>query len=335
MNTKIIAILIVGIVAFTAVVVFSAEDYNSSRSNTSLVANEEDAQGTSASGVGDTTQADEKIEITVEKKSTVSVSDQDDLQIDKATPKLYEALEPVLDTTTQTDPTIQISAKKVVRFKVGADLAKTVAEIKIRNEEFRNVAKDIIENIRSAAPEERKDLVNALRVNRQVIQENAQALRQSVRQNAKELRENFRAKCELNEPACKGGRIAVAHGKGLRMINRFRSAIARFTHILGRLTSRAEKFEARGVDVSSVIVLLEEAKNTSVGNESKLEELKVKYELLLEGENIQKVGEDAHKVAKELKKEIQVLHAKLRDIVSEIKLVLANFNSSRSNKSEN
>ena len=142
-----------------------------------------------------------------------------------------------------------------------------------------------------------------------------------MNEKAKGVRENLRKNVRAvigHVDHGKTARIAVAHGKGLRMINRFRSATARFDHILSRLESRVEKFKAQGFAVDSffeVEVSIEEAKNISTENKAKLEQLKAKYESLLLGENLRGVAEEAREIAKELKVEIQNLHAKLREIV--------------------
>lgn len=189
---------------------------------------------------------------------------------------------------------------------------------------FHDTQMNIVQNIRSAAPEERKDLIDELQASRETFQTEIVSMNLSIRGNAKELREHYQA--ELNDVNDDGrvrlARIAVAHGKGLRMLNRFRSAMARFDHILGRLESRVEKLEAQGVPADSffdVFVSIEEAKNMSVENEAKMEELKAKYESLLLGENAGGVAEEARAIAKELKSEIENLHIKLRDIADGIK----------------
>jgi len=241
----------------------------------------------------------------------------------------------------QTGGTIQIPAKKVVRFKAGADLSKTVAGIKQKETEFHDASKNTIRNIRAAAPEERKNLIDELRASRGTFQTEIVSMNLKIRENAKELRENFRENVGTTGADWdykRTARIAAAHGKGLRMLNRFRSAMSRFDHIIGRLESRAEKLEARGYQVDSffdVFTSIEEAKNIQLENEVKLEELKAKYESLLGGENPQGIGNEAREIARELKTEIRALHTKLREIAEEIKLAMANFNSSRSNKSEN
>lgn len=199
---------------------------------------------------------------------------------------------------------------------------------------FQDIANDIIQNIRAATPEERENLVDELQANRRIYDTEILSMSLSIRENAKELRENFRERVETvigHVDHGKTARIVIAHGKGLRMINRFRSATARFEHILGRLESRVGKFEARGVDVSLVTPLIEEAKNMSLENEVRLEELKAKYESLLEGENSRGIGEEARAIAKELKVEIENLHSKLREIADEIRLAAEDYNSSRSN----
>ena len=191
---------------------------------------------------------------------------------------------------------------------------------------FHDIANDIMQNIRAATPEERENLVDELQANRGLWDTEILSMSLSIRENAKELRENFRENVRStigHVDHGKTARIAAAHSEGLRMINRFNSATVRFEHILGRIESRVDKLEARGVNVSSVIPLIEEAKNISLENEAKLEQLKVEYESLLLGENLQGIGEEARFIAKELKVETENLHAKLREIVDEIKQAFA------------
>lgn len=187
-----------------------------------------------------------------------------------------------------------------------------------------------IQDLKAAESEEqRENIRKELRANRQTLQENVQTLRQDLRENAQELRENFRTeylKYELKDVRVVSFRIALAHGKGLRMINRYRSAIARFDHIFGRLESRIEKI---GIEIEmqaegnitrinrpgkETIALIEEAKNTQVLNKAKLAELEAKYESLLLGKNSGGVAKEARAIAKELKSEIEKLHGLLDDI---------------------
>ena len=103
--------------------------------------------------------------------------------------------------------------------------------------------------------------------------------------------------------------------------------MVRFDHILGRLESRIEKFQAQGVDVSATIPLIEKAKNMSIENEAKMEELKEKYESLLLGENAGGIAKEARAIAAELKTDIE----NLRSIIIEIHTQTVDYNSSRSN----
>ena len=141
--------------------------------------------------------------------------------------------------------------------------------------------------------------------------------------DAEALRDNFRENVKTiigHVDHGKTARIAVAHGRGLRMLNRFRSAMARFDHILGRLESRIEKIrieiegEKRGIYLAATIPLLEKAKNMQIENEAKMEELKAKYESLLLGENTGGIAKEARALATELKAEIENLYAQLREI---------------------
>lgn len=197
----------------------------------------------------------------------------------------------------------------------------------------------IVSQIKSAAPEERENLINELQSSREDFRANMQDLRQDIRKNAKELRDNFRENVKAtigHVDHGKTARIAIAHGRGLRMLNRFRSAAARFDHVLGRLESRIEKLEAQGIPTDSffdIFIEIEVAKNMSVENEAKIEELKAKYESLLLGENAGGVAEEARAIAQELKEETRNLHAKLRDIADDIRQASKNYNSSKSNTS--
>ncbi|QQG46013.1 MAG: hypothetical protein HYY55_03545 [Candidatus Niyogibacteria bacterium] len=164
-------------------------------------------------------------------------------------------------------------------------------------------------------------------------------------ENAKVLRDNFRENVRtlFKDDGTPLRRIAVAHGKGLRMLNRFRSAMARFDHILGRLESRIEKMRieieaeeraATGNTKSKFppendASLIERAKNMQVENEAKMEELKAKYESLLLGENAGGIAKEARAIAAELKADIE----NLRAIIIEIYTFADDYNSSRSNTS--
>jgi len=169
---------------------------------------------------------------------------------------------------------------------------------------------------------------------------------QPAREAAKALRDNFRENVKItigHVDHGKTARIAVAHGKGLRMLNRYRSAMARFDHILARLESRIEKMrieieaEERASNgtietlfpPTNMAILIEEAKNMSVENEAKMEELKAKYESLLLGENAGGIAAEARALATELKTDIE----NLRAIIIEIYTQADDYNSSRSNTS--
>ena len=213
----------------------------------------------------------------------------------------------------------------------------TYQNITLERAIFHDASKNIIQNLRAATPEERESLINELQTSRGLWDTEIVSMDLKIRENAQELRDNFRKRVETtigHVDHGKTARIANAHGKGLRMINRFRSATARFNHILGRLESRVLKLEARGYEIDSffdVQTSIEEANNISIENEAKLIELKAKYESLLLGENLRGIGEEARAIAKELKTEIENLHAKLREIVDGIKQATKDYNTTRSN----
>ncbi|MDP3093880.1 MAG: phage tail protein [bacterium] len=236
------------------------------------------------------------------------------------------------------------SETEIIEIKDGDDMTirkrpgrTKYSNITLERAVFHDTSKNTIQNIKAAAPEERKNLIDELRVSRETFQTEIVSTSLNIRENAKELRDNFRKneKTTIGHDKFETARIAVAHGKGLRMLNRFRSATARFDHILGRLESRIEKIrkvyyqdrigneagiewaagQAGGPDMA---IRIEEAKNMQVENEAKLVELQVKYESLLSGENPQRVAEEARQIAKELKSEIEKLHAKLREIATAV-----------------
>ena len=392
-----------GVVAFTATAVFSAEDYNSSRSNTQTsiaIVNQQvgdillryGADGAEINKVTDAlargiSKVDLKAMLVFIYNSTRLnvtnrlLNEQNEegfikevfTELDRlgvgineeglqavstpstgdATTKEVKKWEPPPSTAKEKEKEPQPSAAKEAKKAEPVEVKKSTpqelqtvrkrpgrvkyGDITLKRAVFHDAAMNIIQNIRSAAPEERKDLIDELRANRETIQTEILSMRLSIRGNAQELRENFREtvilKWSMDNGSVAYRRIVVAHGKGLRMLNRFRSAMARFDHILGRLESRVDKLEARGVDTSAVIPLIEEAKNMSIENEVKMEKLKAKYESLLKGENLQGIAKEARAIAKTLKTEIENLHAKLREIVDEIKQATKDYNSSISNSS--
>ncbi len=183
---------------------------------------------------------------------------------------------------------------------------------------FQQETKTVLRNINNLGKENRQKAKEELQAKRETLLNETTALRQNLKEGAKDMRDNFKEKVKSPKQRAL---IASAHGKGLRMINRYRSAVARFDNILQRLETRVEKMENNGVDVSSIVPLIEEAKNMGVQNKAKLEELKAKYESLLSGENTQGAGKEAGQIAKELKSEIIKLHAKLKEIISAIKVL--------------
>ncbi|QQG45219.1 MAG: hypothetical protein HYW89_04465 [Candidatus Sungiibacteriota bacterium] len=209
---------------------------------------------------------------------------------------------------------------------------------------------------------EKTDKIEKLRANREAFQTEIISVNLTIRENAKALRDNFRENVKTtigHVDHGKTARIAVAHGKGLRMLNRYRSAMVRFDHILSRLESRIEKmrieFEAEEraktgsvnntFPPRNMAILIEKAKNMSVENEAKMEELKAKYESLLLGENAKGVlakltivpekGEEARALAAELKTDIENLRAIIIEIYTQGAGYRGgvDFNSSRSNTS--
>lgn len=264
MYRKIITISIVGIVALTAAIAFAAVDYNSSRSNTSTaIVNQQVGDillryGIGGAKINTVTDAlavgiskvdlkDTLIEIGIGEEGVNEIFTKLD-ELGTASDDDVKDIFPSDNTTISTSNTADTGGDEtVIRKKPGRT---KYSNITLERSAFQDTSKNIIQNIRSAAPEEFENLKEELKTGRGTFKTEILSMSLSIRENAKVLRENFRENVRTaigHVDHGKTARIAVAHGKGLRMINRFRSATARFEHILGRLESRVGKLEARGV----------------------------------------------------------------------------------------
>ncbi|MCH8906405.1 MAG: UvrD-helicase domain-containing protein, partial [Candidatus Heimdallarchaeota archaeon] len=145
-------------------------------------------------------QSVEEIEIAVEqiKRSEVSTSDSETAGI---SPKAAETgtIKEILPSKRAEPVSNEIEETEVIEFKQGDDAVvrkkpgrTTYANITLKRAVFHEAAMNIIQNIRSAAPEERENLINELRDNRGTFQTEIVSMSLSIRENAKELRENFR-----------------------------------------------------------------------------------------------------------------------------------------------
>lgn len=210
------------------------------------------------------------------------------------------------------DSTLHAEREAMMR-ELRGERTELQTQIKSDLRSFQTEAKTILRDLKDATPEERKDAMQDLHERREELRKQARELRDNLRDTAKERREAFREKFR---DARESARVAAAHGKGLRMLNRFRAAIARFAHITERLESRMEKLEEEGVDISSIEPLIEEAENMQAQAEVKMEELKAKYEALLDGERVGGISQEARAIAETLKKETEDLHAQLKEISS-------------------
>lgn len=215
-------------------------------------------------------------------------------------------------TTSEQQARTRLQELNALKNQLRTERTETFKQIQQERQALKNEVQVMLSNFSTATTVERQEMMEELQTRRQEVQESIQTLRQNLRENAKLLRENFREKVkDLKQRV----RIAVVHGRSLRMLNRFRAAIARFEHILDRLESRKQKIEERGIDASSVDPLFEQAETLLTEAEAKFEELKAKYEELLTGENPRKVAGQGKEIAQELKVEIVKLHEKLKEIV--------------------
>ena len=132
----------------------------------------------------------------------------------------------------------------------------------------------------------------------------------------KEHRINFRNKVKSTK---KRARLAVAHRRAFHMLKRFHFANARYSNIIERIERRIKKLEANDVDITSLVVLLEEAKNLQAETEDKLASVKEKYESLLTGDSPKEAAMAARALAKELKGDLKSIHAKVVELIKALK----------------
>ena len=137
-----------------------------------------------------------------------------------------------------------------------------------------------------------------------------------IKKVGKKHRTDFRKKIKSTK---KRARLAVAHRRAFHMLRRFRFANARYSNIIERIERRIKKLEANDVDITSLVVLLEEAKNLQAETEDKLASVKEKYESLLTGDSPKEAAMAARALAKELKGDLKSIHAKVVELIKALK----------------
>lgn len=137
-----------------------------------------------------------------------------------------------------------------------------------------------------------------------------------IKKVGKKHRTDFRKKIKSTK---KRARLAVAHRRAFHMLRRFRFANARYSNIIERIERRIKKLEANDVDITSLVVLLEEAKNLQAEAEDKLASVKEKYESLLTGDSPKEAAMAARALAKELKGDLKSIHAKVAELIKALK----------------
>jgi len=177
---------------------------------------------------------------------------------------------------------------------------------------------------KNIAPEQKEEIKRELKEKREQVQKEIKNLRQENLEKEKELRQNLKFNISDLKTRTK---VSAAYGKGLKMINRYRAVTYRFKNIIDRIESRVQKMEKQGIDISEIIPLIEEAKNINTLNELKLEEMKEKYSLLLEGKNLEEISKQSRQIAEEIKKENESLNSKLKEIISLMKNLLEKTNN--------
>ena len=137
-----------------------------------------------------------------------------------------------------------------------------------------------------------------------------------IKKVGKKHRTDFRKKIKSTK---KRARLAAAHRRAFHMLRRFRFANARYSNIIERIERRIKKLEANDVDITSLVVLLEEAKNLQAETEDKLASVKEKYESLLTGDSPKEAAMAARALAKELKGDLKSIHAKVVELIKALK----------------
>tara|TARA_Y100000310_G_scaffold111677_1_gene110081 strand:+ start:4001 stop:4714 length:714 start_codon:yes stop_codon:yes gene_type:complete len=137
-----------------------------------------------------------------------------------------------------------------------------------------------------------------------------------IKKVGKKHRTDFRKKIKSTK---KRARLAAAHRRAFHMLKRFHFANARYSNIIERIERRIKKLEANDVDVTSLVVLLEEAKNLQAETEDKLASVKEKYESLLTGDSPKEAAMAARALAKELKGDLKSIHAKVVELIKALK----------------
>ena len=137
-----------------------------------------------------------------------------------------------------------------------------------------------------------------------------------IKKVGKKHRTDFRKKIKSTK---KRARLAAAHRRAFHMLKRFHFANARYSNIIERIERRIKKLEANDVDITSLVVLLEEAKNLQAEAEDKLASVKEKYESLLTGDSPKEAAMAARALAKELKGDLKSIHAKVVELIKALK----------------
>ena len=137
-----------------------------------------------------------------------------------------------------------------------------------------------------------------------------------IKKVGKKHRTDFRNKVKSTK---KRARLAVAHRRAFHMLKRFHFANARYSNIIERIERRIKKLEANDVDITSLVVLLEEAKNLQAETEDKLASVKEKYESLLTGDSPKEAAMAARALAKELKGDLKSIRAKVVELIKALK----------------
>ena len=162
----------------------------------------------------------------------------------------------------------------------------------------------------------KRSLYKAKPAERKKFREELKERKLRIKKVGKKHRADFRKKIKSTK---KRARLAVAHRRAFHMLRRFRFANARYSNIIERIERRIKKLEANDVDITSLVVLLEEAKNLQAEAEDKLASVKEKYESLLTGDSPKEAAMAARALAKELKGDLKSIHAKVVELIKALK----------------
>lgn len=195
-------------------------------------------------------------------------------------------------------------------------MKEKIGEIKEERREAMSAFKEKEKELRQHDQDIKKRLQNATPEEREKIKEDIRLRRETMKEKGKEMRNDFRTKItDVKERA----RRIQAHNHARALVQRFHAAVKRLTHLSDRAESRLKKMSEDGVNTLTLVAQLNDIKKLIVVAEEKVNVLKETYESLINSDNPQEVIAGGKEMVNELKKHIQDIQEKLRELVVAMK----------------